>query len=422
MKFKKYMKESTDQETKPNLVEFLDNPDKPLIGVEDEIDSLYAPVKKLIDAKKFSEAAEELSNLEKDLDEFELENSKKKFFRFPQFMIDGQRKQIETLRAHLPIEESIDDMDKRCEKCNTLLNDGGTCPKCDDGEEDYGDELHEELSNKEKLLRAFPELNFDNEPLTEGTGAEATKLIRDAMSSLSQDNKNTWAKKVKEIVEVIPDTYADELFDSVKKSFSNVNVSSADKRKIADATDELVPEENILSSNKLGDILNAIDITQWSKKNPKLIKTFVLIVLGIIAAIEPTPVVELIVGIVSLLPDNVVAKIASVLSVATNPVAAGIAATNKARQTNEELSVRERLKAAYPELNFNESKRLEEDSEDFEYDDDYYDLDDVEQDRAHSALYGGDRDYCDCGHRLIMTEYGSYCPKCNPKDPEDIYD
>ena len=34
--------------------------------------------------------------------------------------------------------ESVD-MNKRCEKCNTLLNDGGTCPKCDDGEEDYGD-------------------------------------------------------------------------------------------------------------------------------------------------------------------------------------------------------------------------------------------------------------------------------------------
>ncbi len=28
---------------------------------------------------------------------------------------------------------------ERCEYCNTPLNDGGTCPKCDDGEEDYGD-------------------------------------------------------------------------------------------------------------------------------------------------------------------------------------------------------------------------------------------------------------------------------------------
>lgn len=28
---------------------------------------------------------------------------------------------------------------EKCEKCGTLLNDMGTCPKCDDGEEDYGD-------------------------------------------------------------------------------------------------------------------------------------------------------------------------------------------------------------------------------------------------------------------------------------------
>ena len=28
---------------------------------------------------------------------------------------------------------------ERCEYCSTPLNDGGTCPVCDDGEEDYGD-------------------------------------------------------------------------------------------------------------------------------------------------------------------------------------------------------------------------------------------------------------------------------------------
>ena len=28
---------------------------------------------------------------------------------------------------------------ERCDRCDTLLNDMGTCPKCDDGEEDYED-------------------------------------------------------------------------------------------------------------------------------------------------------------------------------------------------------------------------------------------------------------------------------------------
>lgn len=43
---------------------------------------------------------------------------------------------------------------EKCDKCGTLLNDMGTCPKCDDGEEDYGDnEIDEsiEQENNEKL-------------------------------------------------------------------------------------------------------------------------------------------------------------------------------------------------------------------------------------------------------------------------------
>ena len=35
---------------------------------------------------------------------------------------------------------------EKCEKCGTLLNDMGTCPKCDDGEEDYGDEELDEAA------------------------------------------------------------------------------------------------------------------------------------------------------------------------------------------------------------------------------------------------------------------------------------
>lgn len=36
---------------------------------------------------------------------------------------------------------------KTCDNCGTRLNDGGTCPKCDDGEEDYGDELKESAAS-----------------------------------------------------------------------------------------------------------------------------------------------------------------------------------------------------------------------------------------------------------------------------------
>lgn len=53
-----------------------------------------------------------------------------------------------------------------------------------------------------------------------------------------------------------------------------------------------------------------------------------------------------------------------------------------------------------------------------EYDDDYS-MDPVEKDRAHAALYGGDREYCECGEQLAHDEWGTYCPVCNPKVDDD---
>lgn len=40
---------------------------------------------------------------------------------------------------------------EKCDKCGTLLNDMGTCPKCDDGEEDYGDNALDESVDNDKL-------------------------------------------------------------------------------------------------------------------------------------------------------------------------------------------------------------------------------------------------------------------------------
>lgn len=274
MKFKKYVKESFEVESKINTLDenFLDNdwnPDKPSL-IQDELERFYGPVKKLIAEGKFEEAKAELEELERDLNELEAENSKKKFFKFPQFMINAERRRIDALKEKLPKNESIDDMDKRCEKCNTLLNDGGTCPKCNDEEEDYEDnsKLDEELSVREKLKRAYPELNFDTVEIKESR------------------------------------------------------------------------EDNMTESTV----------------------------------------------------------------------------------TTEELSNKEKLKRAYPELNFDSaiSENIEPE-DDFDYDDDYDIDDDVEMDRRHAALYGGDRMYCDCGTKLSHDEYGAYCPRCEPHDPEESY-
>lgn len=284
MKFKTYIKESVA----PITEEQFEHPDSPSLTRE-TIDAFYAPVEKLIKEGKFEEAAAEIADLEKDLAEFEAENAKKKIFKFPKFMIDGQKKQLAALKAKLPKTESLDDMNKRCETCNTLLNDQGTCPKCDDGEEDYNDEINEELSNKEKLMKAFPgEFNFD------------TTVTESAQEVIEEDIS---------------------VREKLKRAYPELNFES--------------------------------------------------------------PVSE-------------------------------------AVETNEELSNREKLKKAYPELNLESCVKEDVDPEQFDYDDVYDIDDDVEQDRRHAALYGGDRMYCKCGTRLKMDEWGSYCPDCNPE--KEIYD
>lgn len=274
------------------------NPDRDVYS-RDELDRIYGPIIKLIDAGEFEKASEEIELLEKDLDEFEAENNKKKFFKWPKFIIQGQRDRINALKKKLPKNESVEDMDRRCDKCNTLLNDGGTCPKCDDGEEDYGDEsttMNEDMSVREKLKAAYPELNIDV-PVHEAC----------------------------------------------------VNEELSNKEKLLRA----FPELNFDGDSSLEEAI-----------------------------------------------------------------------------TTSIMSNREKLKAAYPELNFNDSSEYPDETSlkyeefdtmpenDFLYDDDYELEDDVEMDRRHAALYGGDRMYCDCGRKLAYNEFGSYCPHC---DPQDMY-
>ena len=69
----------------------------------------------------------------------------------------------------LNMTESIEDMDRRCEECNTLLNDMGKCPKCDDGEEDIDESILTEASPADTIR------SFDG---YKGYKLEGNKLLR----------------------------------------------------------------------------------------------------------------------------------------------------------------------------------------------------------------------------------------------------
>ena len=193
----------------------------------------------------------------------------------------------------LILEESLDDMDRRCEVCDTLLNDMGTCPKCAEGEEDYGD--------------------------------------------------NDLDEQVK---------------DTVCSDSANCSVASEEQ--------ESLKEE---------------------ATRQKLIKAFP--------------------GVFSFDPTF---KPSTETSVDSN------------EQIVEDLSNKQKLEKAFPDVHFDwqdsSTEVLEGVQEEyFDYDDDP-DVDDVEADRLHSALYGGDRMYCDCGEKLVMDEWGGYCPVCDAEEVE----
>lgn len=354
------------------------------------------------------------SALSEDIVE-ELSNKEKLLRAYPELNFDKETPVVESAEP-TAIEEELTNKEK------LLL----AYPELNFDKEDL---VVEELSIKEKLKRAYPELNFDEPVLTEGVGADTTTAIKDTMTQLAKNDKYQWAKTAADIVDAIPDNFADELFDSVKETLANIKLNKSDKDKIVDALGEEVPEESVEDRDTLGAILDAIDIVQWAKNSPKVIKGFVLTALGIFAVIEPTPVVEILMGIVTLLPASVVAKIAAIVGVTGNPAAAAVAVANKLHNfKNEALEYDsdEEMEEGFISAALGAlagrviADKLTEDHDD-EYDDNYDIEDDVELDRRHAALYGGDRMYCDCGRRLSYNEYGSYCPYCEPEDPEEVY-
>ena len=351
------------------------------------------------------------------------------------------------------IKESIEDMDKRCPECNTLLNDSGTCPKCDDGEEDYGDELNE------------------------GVGADIIHKIKEFLTPVAESDENGWATTITSIVDNIPDNTADDLFDAVKTKFGTVRVKDSDKEGFSDSTGLDIPE----TEDTLEDIFDFAEENNVTE-NPDATKAMVVAGLTVASIIEPTPVLEMLTSYIAKLPSNVVAKIVNVLNklgLMESPIS-GFTRTVKTIGSKlapveeevkcEELSNLEKLKRAYPELNFDntlvedakeepviddtiventdaseesaiqesieeeltnieklkraypeldldESVETEDDIDEYsDYDDDYS-FDDVEEDHIHAALYGGDLTYCkDCGSRLERNEWGSYCPECDAED------
>ena len=226
----------------------------------------------------------------------------------------------------------------------TNVFDASSLQDDDDDEDEYDDDFEEGLLGT--AIQAAKNLNPLN--LFEGEGADTTRAIVDILDKTSTEDKPTWVKAVKDVVDVIPDEYMDNLFDIAKEKLSDVQVSEEDKTKIVDAAG--VPVDGAQEANTVGKILSLFDITTWDAKT---LKTYIVAVLGIVALIEPTPILEIITAIITLLPAEAVKAILSVTNMIGNPVGAAATLVNRAMKSRgsdnleESFDVGDRVKQTW---------------------------------------------------------------------------
>lgn len=181
----------------------------------------------------------------------------------------------------------------------------------------------------------------DKVQINEGTGADTRKLTSDALKLAAEGDKREWANTASNVVDLIPDSFADDLFDAVKEKFSDIRLNAEAKKKIAGSSDGNVTEEQLEDSDTLGKVLELFDSFEWAKKNPALLKSFIVVILGIVAIIEPTPVLELVTSIVLLVPADVVAKILAFLNTTTVVGMAGHIANQLHKKSKNEDYIEE---------------------------------------------------------------------------------
>lgn len=365
MKFKKYVRESTETNDSVNCC-----------------DKCHT----IIDSEGRCKCCEESVVTE------ELSNTEKLKRAFPELNFD------DSVKEELVTEE-LSNMEKLIKAYPELAEDS-----------DISESIEEELTNLQKLKRAYPELNFEDEtePLTEGIGSEVFTLIKDTMSKLSTGNKGEWAKTVTQIMDVIPADEVDELLDTVKKQFATVKLKDSDKDKIIDASGI----DMKTSEDTVGEVLDVIENRKDAKDDAESKKKLATTVLAVMSALEPTPVLEVLTGIVKVLPAKVVSGILDYVQ-SFNLLNRVLDAKNESISSINKTIVE----------NYDEEEGHEDSIDEYDFDDDYYFDDDVEEDRMHAALYGGDRDYCDCGKRLLKDDDGnSYCPDCDSQSFESEED
>ena len=180
------------------------------------------------------------------------------------------------------------------------------------------DTENDSKTTNEELVETIFEIYSNNNcnKLTEGTGAETANIIKDILGSISKDGKQNWTKAITDVIDAVPNDYLDDLFDIAKNKLANVKLDVAAKDKIIDAAGNKISGATD-NADTLDEILSLINIDEIDEST---LKSCIVTALGIVAIIEPTPIVDVITAIVTILPANVIKKVISVITKLANPL------------------------------------------------------------------------------------------------------
>lgn len=168
--------------------------------------------------------------------------------------------------------------------------------------------LDEGLFNLVPSISASVSIGEDVENI-KGSGLKDS--LKTIFGEIAKDDKNSWAKTAGIVVDNVSESDMENIVNVISDKFSNVAVSDSDKDKISKECPE--KSNQIKAAETIGDIIDILDLRTLCKSNPDAVKSIVMVVLAVVAVIEPTPLVEIITGIVASLPSDVVAKILEIV-------------------------------------------------------------------------------------------------------------
>jgi rubrerythrin len=143
------------------------------------------------------------------------------------------------------------------------------------------------------------------------------------------------ADTIEQIIKIIPSDLIDKIITFITEKCSDIKLGQSDKNKISS---EFKTDKDVSAVDTLGELLQVLDLQDFAEKNPGALKSLITTVLGIVAIIEPTPVLEIITAIVGLLPENILVKLLPLVSPFTGAVKIGQALLSRFNENIETVN------------------------------------------------------------------------------------